>query len=751
MKHLLFLSFFISTVVVAQLPPIGQWREHLNYQSAQQVVKGDKIYCATNNAIFSIEANEIERYSKVTGLAETGVSCIAWDETTQQLIIAYNNSNLDILKGSIVKNIGDIVRTTLVGNKTINHIYCNGGFAYMSAGLGIIVVDLVKYEIKDTWFIGNNGNQIIVNAVSSDANNFYAATAQGLKQAAISSDLSNYNNWQLIGNNNAAQTVINCNNNAIIIQRSDSIFQLNNNNYSFVYTDVPWQINSIHFSQNKILVCEKNSNGNAKIVQLTIAGVIEKTFTSASTIVDPRAAILDDTDIWIADSVAGLSKNTNETYIPNGPPGTADGQMIFANNNLYAAAGSINDNWNYQHNKNGVYTFSNDIWSSKSYYNAPILDTVLDFICLANNKKDQTIWAGSYLGGLIAFTNDSITIYKKGNSTLQGTIGDEYTVRISGLAFDQNDNLWIGNYGAPNILHVKKPDNTFKAFSVPFTLNENAIGQIICDDNNNIWMLSPQGNGLICFNYGNSIDDLSDDQWRYFQASLQQGNLPDNTVVCLAKDVNNIIWLGTNNGIDIFTCAEDVFNPNCQATLPVVKEGQFAGYLFHNERVQSIAVDAANRKWIATKNGVWLTSADGDKIIERFTVDNSPLLSNDVKQIAINPQNGEVFFATTKGICSYRGTAVDAATNNGSVLVFPNPVPPNYTGSIAIKGVPNNALVKITELNGRLVYQTRSLGGQAIWNGLNYKNEKIAAGVYLVFATNDDGSETIVSKIVMVR
>ena len=751
MKYLLFFSFFIPSVVTAQLPPIGQWREHLNYQSAIQIVKGDKIYCATSNALFSVEANEIERYSKVTGLAETGVSCIAWDETTQQLVVAYNNSNLDILKGSIVKNIGDIVRSTLAGNKTINSINCNAGFAYLSVGLGIIVVDLVKYEIKDTWFIGTNGNQIIVNAVTSDANNFYAATAEGLKQAPISSDLSNYNNWQIIGNNNIAQSVVNCNNNAIIVQKNDSLFQLSNNNYSFVYADASWQMSAINFSQNKILVCEKNSNGNAKLVQITIAGIVEKTFISSSTIITPKAAMLDNTDVWIADSIAGLSKNTTETYIPNGPLGTADGQMIFANNNLYVAAGSINDNWNYQHNKNGVYTFSNDVWSDKGYYNSPILDTVLDFICLANNKKDNTIWAGAYIGGLIAFNNDSITIYKKENSTLQGTVGDENVVRISGLAFDQNNNLWIGNYGAPNILHGKKNDNSFKAFTVPFTLNENAIGQILCDDNNNIWMLSPQGNGLICFNYGNSVDDLSDDKWRYFQAGSQQGNLPSSVVVCLAKDANNVIWLGTTNGIAIFTCTDNPFDPNCQATLPVVKEGQFAGYLFQNERVQSIAVDAANRKWVASKNGVWLTSADGDKIIERFTVDNSPLLSNNVKQIAINPQNGEVFFATAKGICSYRGTAVDATTSNSNVLIFPNPVPPNYAGTIAIKGVPDNSVVKITELNGRLVYQTRSLGGQAVWNGLNYKNEKIAGGVYLVFATNDDGSETLVTKIVMVR
>ena len=159
----------------------------------------------------------------------------------------------------------------------------------------------------------------------------------------------------------------------------------------------------------------------------------------------------------------------------------------------------------------------------------------------------------------------------------------------------------------------------------------------------------------------------------------------------------------------------------CDAVLPVVQQDNFAGYLFRDEQVQHIAVDGANRKWVATQNGVWLISADAEKTIYRFTESNSPLLSNDVKQIAIDPTTGEVFFATARGICSFRSTATENTESNNNVLVFPNPVPPGYTGTIAIRGITNNAIVKITEIDGRLVYQTRALGGQAIWNGKNYK------------------------------
>ena len=751
MKYAILILLTLPLFLYSQLPPIGIWREHLSYQSAIQVIKGDKIYCATNNAVYSVEGNEIERYSRITGLNETGVSCIAWDDGSQQLIVAYTNSNIDVIKGNIVKNIGDIARSTIIGNKIVNSIYCQNGIAYLSTGLGIILVDVIKYEVKDTWFIGNSGNQLAVNNLIKNNNFFYAATKEGLKKASINANLANYNNWIKIAKNVDVKAVFNCNN-KIFFEKNDSIFWLKNDTtFSFIYTKNNWHITTVNSTQNNIFITLLSLNGKSNIEQIDDVGNVEKVYENNNLIINPKSVIQDGNDLWIADAIAGLSKNVTESFVPNGPPSTADGQMIFANNNLYVAAGSINENWNYQQNRNGIYTFSEDIWTAKNYYNTPTLDSVLDFISLANNKINNTIWAGSYWGGLVAFKEDSVVIFKKNNSTLQSTIGDQGTVRISGLAFDKNNYLWISNFGAAAMLHVKKPDNTFKAIEIPYSLNQNAVAQIVVDDNNNIWILCPQLNGLICFNYGNNIDDINGYQWQYYKKGNGQGNLPSNTIVCIAKDLNNIIWVGTDNGIAIIPCTEEVFNNNCPAILPVVKSGQLTGYLFQNQRINCIVVDATNRKWIATKSGVWLISADGDKIIEKFTQTNSSLLSNDVKQIAINPQNGEIFFATQKGICSYRGTAIEADDNNNNVLVFPNPVPPNYSVTIGIKGVPNNCVVKITELNGRLVYQTRSLGGQAIWNGYNYKNEKIANGIYLVFVKDDLGSEKLVTKIVMMK
>ena len=755
------LLILVQTSAQNIIPPIGNWREHLNYQTTIQVVFGDKLYCATATNLFSVdEQGEIERYSKVSGLNDFGVQCIGWDALTQQVVVAYTNSNIDLLdKTATVKNIGDIKRSNISGNKTINSIYCLNGFAYLSTGLGIIVLDLTKNEVKDTWIIGKNGIQTAVYAFASDGNFYYAATDEGLKKISINNaNPSNFANWQnLLGNGIGAGSVNNVlfGNKQIIIQKNDSLYINNGNNYTLFYTQNGWSINNISASENKVLVCTRSANGSAKIVVLNISGNPDKTIAQSGIISFPKSAILANGIIWMADLYGGLAAYGNgfTRYIPNGPPGAANGEIRITRDILTVAAGSVNSSWNYQYNRNGIYQFEEEAWNFVGYYNTPALDSVLDFISVAIDPSNSSLWGGSYGGGLVHFISGSNTpvIYKKNNSSLQPAIGDPNSFRVSGLAFDANQNLWISNYGAPQNLQVKKANGFWKGFTIPFNLLENAVGEIIIDDLNQLWIISPKNNGLVCYNYGESIDALTDDHWKLYQQGMGIGNLPSNNVLSIVKDKNGFIWVGTDKGIGIIRCVPDIFSTNgCDAYLPIIKQGQFAGLLFKDESVQCMAVDGANRKWIGTKNGVWLISPEGDKIIYRFTAENSPLLGNDVNHIAINPNTGEVFISTINGICSFRSTATAGANDNNDALVYHNPVPPGYKGTIAIRGLVENALVKITELNGRLVYQTRALGGQAIWDGHNYLGAKVASGVYLVIVRNDSNTEKIVSKIVMV-
>jgi hypothetical protein len=751
MRKQLYIPFIIFSFLGLTLN--GQWREHLSYQNTLQVISGDKIYAATTTALFSVDnTQEINRYHKVNGLSDIGVQQIGWDSQTEQLIIAYKNSNLDILKDGITRNISDIQKSTISGNKTIQAIYTSGGTAFLSTGLGIILVNLSKYEIRDTWIIGNGGRQIGVNTFSEDNQHYYAATDEGLKKIPKSGlDPANFRNWESVaGPTNGRVNFVGIVNNQLLIAKNDSLFIQENNQWRLLFQESNWKIKHTGISNNKITVCLRTQSGNSKVIVLNLNGSIEKTISAPGIISYPTAAIIENSTVWVSDLFGGLSSfdRTTERYIPNGPIGISSGEFAFHKEVLFQGAGAVNAAWNYQYNREGILTYKEGIWSNIGAFNTPILDSVLDIITLAIDPRDGTIWGGSYGGGLIKQTNNQIQVFKQNNSSLQAAIGDPGNIRVSGLVIDRNNHLWISNYGAPQALKLKTKEDKWVGFSIPFNLIENATAQIIADEYEQLWIQSPKGNGLILYKYGNNIETTGDDQWKLFKQGVGNGNLPSNNVLSILKDKDNNIWIGTDDGIGIITCASSPFS-GCEATIPIIQQDQFAGFLFKGEQVQCMAVDGANQKWIGTQNGVWLLSADAKKIIHHFTVANSPLLSNDIKKIGIDPITGEVYFATFNGLCSYRGAATEPKENLNNILVFPNPVPPLHNGPIAIRGLTENTIVKITELNGRMVFQSRSLGGQVVWNGRDYVGNKIASGVYLVFARDEKGNENMVTKIVI--
>ena len=719
------------------IPPIGQWREHLPYNSAIDVTAGDgKVYCATPYSLFSvtIAGNTVERFSRVTGLSETGVSAINYDEGNKKLLIAYSNSNIDIIYRNDIYNVPDIKRSTIIGDKNIYNIYPLGKNYYLSTGLGVVVIDGDRYEVKDSWFIGNGGNQVKVNGFTSDGTYFYAATEEGLKKVARNSpNLANYSNWQTVSGGNGL-TAGPCNNvltvqDKIIVQKNDSLFVQNGTNWSFLYTDT-WPFISSNTTENKIQICERQANGISRVVILNADGTVFRTLANTGAVSFPRKAILYNNYPWVADQFASLSRFgaslSYEQYILNSPQATASGEMVVYNNIFYATAGSVNDAWNYQYNGDGIYTFKEGSWNNINRYRYNQIDTLLDYVTIKPGPVFE--------------------IFEQNN--LGVTVGDPGSYRVAGLAFDRENNLWISNFGSGQQLRVRKNDDSWKAITVPFSLFENALSQIVIDDNNYKWIVAPLGNGLICYDHGTSVDNTNDDKWRRYTGGAGNGNLPNNEVLCVAKDKNGFIWVGTSDGIGVIQCPLDIFSAQtCEAVLPVVPNGNFAGFLFKGQQVRSIAVDGADRKWVATKNGVFLISASGEKVIYQFTEDNSPLLSSDVKKITIDGKTGEVYFATAKGICSFRSTATEGGERNEDILIFPNPVPPGYSGTIGIKGLVNNAIVKITELDGRLVYQTKALGGQAIWDGRNYKGQRISSGVYLVLVSDDGKKERTATKI----
>ena len=761
MRYLLVLFFCWILLFQSQgqsIPPIGQWREHVPFSNVFHVVQsGGLIYSVSpfGYIIYDPIKKELQRKTKVSGLNGSRIIKFAKDPATEKIAVVYSNFNMDIIQEDKVYNIPDIFLKATAVDKTINNLVWQNNLLYVSTNLGIIVVDPIRKEIKDTYKTATQLPGSRINQVAFLGSDIYAATSIGIKRTALNVQWpGNLNDWFLETDNllgsGEYQTILNWKGN-LVIQKKDSVLIKVGASWKTLYISQK-PISAINTSGDKLFIMTSTA-GVGSILQFSSPVESYQTINSAFLSMPLYSAVSSD-GIWVADQKNGLLKisgsNTEKINI-DAPAGIAKGRGRYFNGEVIASSGSINADWKGELNPSGFFIFDGNNWTNYNKQESLLPDSILDIVDVVRNITNNKLYAASFGGGLIELDKGKIKIFKQG-SPISSSLNTPGNYLVSGLAIDQKQNVWVSNFGSAPSLLVKKSDDSWTSFNIPFSFTENAVGKIMIDASNRKWIISPRGNGLFCLDDKGTIDQKNDDSWRFFQQGKGSGNLPSSNVLSVTSDRDGFIWVGTDKGIGIIQCTNNIFSSGaCEAILPVVKQDNFNGLLFGEESVNDIAVDGANRKWVATNNGVWLISPDGQRIIYHFNESNSYLLSDHVFQVVVQEKTGEVFFFTENGICSFVSTATEPAIEKLRPVVFPNPVPPGYSGTIAIRGLKENAWVRITELDGKLVYQTRSLGGQAIWNGRTYKGEKISSGVYLVMVSDEFNEQQLATKIFFIK
>lgn len=752
----MFCILFMEVLRGQEIQPIGSWQEHLPWGNAIQVSKlGDELICATAYGIFKydLENREFLRKSKVNGLADIGISAMAVDHVSGSIIIAYKSKLIDIWLKDQVFTVPDLKITKVPGDFSVNSILVRDGFAYVSTNAGILVLNIQKHEIKERWLPGFMEEQWATSSICLSNNYWYASTKSGLKKINASKDGSNPQNWESENNvpwsPSAAITKVLTISNSLIVWVGNEIYRGVNGIFQKIYSN-DLTISSLDLANEGILVSILGTPAAIDLIGNNFS--VNKTFRSID-LLFPKSALIIDGECWVADQKRGLlriNENISQKVYPDGPAGFATGDIKFFNGSIWVASGSVDKNWQAQGNKSGIYKYDNR-WQSYNSETYKAMDSIDDILSIGYQSKTGKIFGASFGGGLLEIgQQDQLKIYKY-NSGLGQYPTSTGVFNVSGLATDEFSNLWISNFGSGQQMHLLKNDGKWFSFSIPFPVSQNAVGQIIIDNYDQKWIVSPKGGGILVWNTGKIPEDPNDDEWRLFTRGIGSGNLPSNNVNCIISDRNGLIWVGTDNGIGIFNCSGNVFTNSCDAILPVVENANQTGFLFQNQRINAIAVDGANRKWVGTSNGLWLISDDGEKLINYFTAENSKLLSNEIFSLGLNPQTGELYIATSNGICSFMSSATENIENTRKVLVFPNPVPPGYSGVIAVRGLPENSWVKITEINGRLVYQGKSLGGQLVWNGKDSNGRTVSSGVYLVISKDESNQEKALAKIFLTK
>ncbi|MDD3319914.1 MAG: two-component regulator propeller domain-containing protein [Paludibacter sp.] len=766
-----------NTSIFAQVA-MGEWRTHFAYNSVTQIAQSEnKIYAVSEGALYSVDKYDggIEFYSKLSGLNGTDISRIEFDTVNQQLVIIYTNGNIDVMGNGGVVNIPDLYNKQMSANKEINHIYFYNGKAYLSCNFGIIVLNLTKNEVADTYIIGPNASEVKVLCTTVHNDSIYAVTSTDIFKASINeSFLVNYEFWSKVNSfpgSGDFQSIGSFSGNLILL-RGGKLYKKKDNVWSAI---LPSET-----------ITNFNISGTSLNAFTGISGfLIDDNFTSKAlpalgTITDAKYDVINNT-YWFAGNELGVvsykqtGTDTPEInyFKPDGPAVNIPWSMIFSGQKLFVVPGG---RWAGQYGRSGdVMMYEDGIWTNilSKTINALTNSPTVDFVNTAVDPSDNKhFFVTSYGTGLYEFKNNEFTKWHnhlEPNTTIETVApNDPFNyIRLDGAVYDNQGNLWFDNMVADGgEIKVLMKNGTWD--ELYFSGFRPTLGQILISNQNanQKWVPSVRYTpGILIFDDNATIADKSDDKSTfYYPFTYTETDNNQQTVLVsksptkiytIAQDKNGVVWVGTDMGPFLFNNLSTVFNSDytcSRVKIPREDSTNLADYLLVDETIKSISIDGANRKWIGTESsGVYLMSESGQETIQHFTTANSPLLSNDILSIAINPVTGEVFFGTSLGIVSYQSDASEAEDTFTDVHAYPNPVRENFNGVITITGLVQDTQVKITDLNGNLVCETISNGSVATWDGKDVHGRKVSTGIYLAICASSDGTQSAITKILVIN
>ncbi|MGY0425292.1 MAG: type IX secretion system anionic LPS delivery protein PorZ [Polaribacter sp.] len=775
MKNLFSSCIFLFCLsIFSQTDYSNSWEDFYSYNNVKDFTKvGNVIYALTDNAVFTynVTSGDLKKLSSVQGLSGETTTAIYYNTAFKRLIIGYENGLIEVVDddGSITIS-SDIVNFNQFGEKSINHISEFNNKLYISTPFAIVVYDIAKLEFGDTYFIGNGSSSVKINETIIYNNNIYVATENGIFKADVTStSLIDFNNWQqqFSGRNFKEITVFN---KQLFVTENTRLLQLNGTiltekrNFSETIKNIKSSSTHLGVSlQKKAIILDVSLNETLQFASNTAFNYSLNT------------SFFEDNKVFLATKKFGIlgSSSTQPTnYVeihPQGPLSNDVFTMDVKKNNLWVVYGGYGQTYTPSGNRQGFSHFNGKDWiNTKFDLNYPVTD--LNYITI-DPKAENKVFISSLgdtrainsvsTGGLLVVENDKITaFYNQLNSPLQDIEfkdPNRVTLRISGTIFDAQGNLWITNIGVPNELKKLSASGQWSSFDMSSVKTSGSFGlsEIIVDKNNSIWYGS-RNNGVFVFNEnGNRKKSLI--------ATPNLGNLPDATVKTVAVDASNRIWLGTKSGMVVYNNASGVFDDATPNANPIIiLDDGIPKKLLGDQSINSIAVDGADNKWFGTDNGgVLYTNPNGQTTLANFSKKNSPLPSNRILKISVDTSNGKVYFATDKGIVAYNSKVAPFGDVLGEVYAYPNPALKNHE-TVTIDGrngthLPKGTNVKILDVAGNLVYETNVLegkevqGGKVVWNKKNLAGHSVASGIYIVLLSNDDASQTSVTKIAIVN
>jgi len=742
------------------------WKGYFSYNQIKDVSESStRIFAAAENALFTKNLNtgEFKTINTIDGLSGQTISALYHSDVFNMTLVGYDNGLMIVINdadGSML-NVVDIINKNIPSNiKKINHFMEYNGIVYVSCDFGIVQYKLATLEFGDTYFIGPNGAEIKIYQTTVFNNEIYAVTQNnGIKKASVSNpNLVDFAQWVTFDSGYWSGLVTF--NNQLIGLNTDTNLYRYNGSYFQLFGGLGQAGLDIRATADYLVVTSQNHVYVYNTVLSPVVHVqnyqvpdVYVTFTCA-TVINNNLYIGTNENGLVTSSVA--NPFTFEFLMPNGPVRNNIFSINASSSNLWAVYGGYTVQYDpspliFQ----GISKYSSNSWKNIPYNQVrlPGGGEVADLVRVTVNPNNENeIYISSYFNGLLQFNDDALTtIYNRSNSGLETiftTDSPDSNLRIEQSAYDRSGNLWMTNGLVQNGLKVLRSNGQWQSYGLNTILAsyfDARLGKMVIDNAGTKWICTTS-DGVIAFNENGNV-------YKKITTGDDLGNLPSEDVRALAVDNRNQLWIGTRKGLRVLSSVNSFTSDDqMKANAIIILEDGLAQELLYEQFITDIAVNGSNQKWVGTADsGVFLFSSDGQQTIYHFTKDNSPLPSDVINDIDINAATGEVFFVTDKGMVSFQGTSTRPADDLSNVYVYPNPVRPEFTGTVKIAGLISKANIKITDIEGNLVYETTSEGGTIEWDTTAFGKYRVASGVYMIFIAAQDGAETAVKKVMIIR
>lgn len=735
-----------------------QWKSMYSYYNTPiGKTHNETIITASENALFihNPKQNSTETITTVDGLSGDNLSTLLVYDNA--IIAGFENgliAKIDISTKKIEFD-NSIERNAAIeaDEKQINQFYTYQNTMFVATGFGIAELNPETLEFGDTYYFGKLGERIRVNQVAVFNDFLYAATPQGLYRTQLNNlNKLEFSNWEQYTTGSWIAIWMQANKlyGAKDEGSAVSFFQLHESitqkaRFSGKAKHItPHEKGVVITTSNRVYDLNKAFESTQTITN--IDGVKPNTFTFGAYL---------DNELWIGTSSEGLIRyaaTEDDKFVsPEGPLSNSIFDIESLENELWISHGDYTLFYNPSPvNRSGLSHYTDNRWKNLSYDS--VFNTVNLVRVVPHPTAIGTLYACSYHQGMIKLEENSpLELWNANNSGLESLsfVGPNYvSIRVRDAIVDSGGNLWSITAFVQNALKKRSSTGQWTSYDLSEVIldytQESGYSNVELYDDKILFF-----GGVISGLIGVDITQSPPQMKRLLGG---QSGLPSDDVRSIRLDKDNRLWVGTREGIAVLYSPNRFFEPETQLRSIVVEDGGNLRELLSGQLITDIEVDGNNQKWVSTAaSGVFLLSPSGTEILQHFTKDNSPLPSSSVKTIGINNGTGEVYLGTLYGMVVFQGDAYAESEELSQISVFPNPVRPNYTGNLVVRGLQQNARVKITDIAGNLVHDTTSEGGSISWNLHSFSGKRVRSGVYLIFVSSKDGLDSAVKKVMIIN